>query len=240
MDNVSVTVIASIVSAVIGAIISGFFTYLAERNKVRFQIDEAKKKESKEEYEKRPRLEIKKFIGFDDCDVSESSDLNCLLINFKQPVSRSSPSFEYNPDALDISNLCSVTYVFENTGKTEIDSVCFLSNQPRTTSLLKLEERAVYVSEKYLSYEAWLDKRFIKPGESVTVKFYYVKNKVMISPISAMCTFYLQDINGNLWHQALFCPNPEVENSTRANFQEFKDERDIGKAIECFKKPYLW
>ena len=45
-----------------------------------------------------------------------------------------------------------------------------------------------------------------------------------MSPISASVAIYMEDINGHLWHQPLFCPTNETKNSNRANYKEFRDK----------------
>lgn len=241
MNETAITIISSVASAIIGALIGGFITFLIEKKKLKTELMLEKKKETKLEYEKRPRLELREFKSISEGKLDSDADLKCVFLNFDKPVTENkSLTFRYDDRAVDINNLCCVEYVFENTGETEIDSVCLVSNQPKTTSLIELEHRSLLITNKILCYEAWADKRFIKPGEKISFKVCYLKDKVMISPISSVAVIYLQDVNGNLWHQALFCPTNEIENSTRSSFEEFKNNRDTTIAMECFKKPYLW
>lgn len=241
MSETVITVISSIASAIVGALIGGLITFLIEKKKLKTELLLEKKKEAKLEYEKRPRLEIREYKSIPEGKLDSDADLKCIFLDFDKPVMKNgSLVFSYNEKAIDINNLCCVEYVFDNTGKTEIDSVCLISNQPKTTSVIELEHGNLLIKNKILSYEAWSDKRFIKPGEKFSLKVCYLTDKVMISPISSVAAIYLQDINGNLWHQALFCPTKNVENSIRATFDEFKNNRDVAIAMECFKKPYLW
>ena len=129
---------------------------------------------------------------------------------------------------------------FENTGKTEIDDICIVSTSPKTISIIDLKSRDFLINYKTLSYEARSYKRFIKPGETVSIKVCYLKDKVIGSPVGAVASIYMEDINGNLWHQPLFCPTDAMENSPRASHKEFKDSRDIRLAFKCFKNSHLW
>ena len=224
-----------------GAIIGGIFTLLGVKWNQKHQDQKDRKKELQKEYDERSRLELDKFKDFDHSNIKSKVDFECILLNIEKIDEKTGNlCFSYDEKALDLNNLCCVEYKFINSGKTEIDSVCIISNQPKTTSIIELESRDILVKNKTLSYEAWSRKRFIKPGESISIKVCYVKNKIMMSPISAVAAIYMQDINGHLWYQPLFCPTNEMENSVRGNYNEFRNNRDIASAIECFKNPILW
>ena len=235
------TLLISIASAAVSGIITGLFTVYVERKKQKRIEQDKRKKELQRQYELRPRLELKKYKELKQGKIESKSDFECLLLDFKdkKPVGESF-FFFYDDKALDKNNLCCVEYVFINTGKTEIDSVCIISNHPRTTSIIELENRDFLIKSGSLCYEAWSNKRFIKPGEAISVKICYIKNQIMNSPISAVATIYLEDIYGYLWSQPLFCPTNVVENSNRASRKDFNNYRDVKSAIECFKNPELW
>ena len=223
------------------ALIGGFFTLLAQKRKQRHEDLKDKKAQLQKEYELRPRLELKKFIDLEHGKVDSVADFECLLVNIKdfKPAGESL-FFVYDEKALDLKNLCCVEYEFTNTGKTEIDSICVISNQPKTTSIFELNKREFFIKNGLLCYDAWAKKRFIKPGETVSFKVCYIKEQIMISPISAVAAIYMEDINGNLWHQPLFCPTDETDNSIRASRKDFNSYKDVRAAIDCFKDPTLW
>lgn len=224
-----------------GALIGGFITWLINRSNRNYQDKKERKEELKKQFEIRPRLELKQFKGISESNIDSKADFECLLLNFKdKKPTDSSFFFVYDNKALNKKNLCCVEYEFINTGKTEIDSVCIISNQPKTTSIMELEERGFIVNNGLLSYEAWSKKRFIKPGETISIKVCYIKKQVMFSPISAIAAIYMEDINSNLWYQPLFCPTDEMGNSNRASRKEFNNNRDVRLALECFKDPTKW
>lgn len=235
------TLLISLGSAIVGAIIGGFFTLHAENKKQKHQDALARKEELQKQYDERPRLELKQFKDLEHGKVLSKSDCECILLNIEGITEKDGMFlFSYDEKALDLKNLVCVEYLFTNTGKTEIDSICVVSTHQRTTSMIELEKRDILIKYKTICYEAWSKKRFIKPGETVSIKVCYIKDKVMISPISAVAAIYMEDINGHLWHQPLFCPTNEMENSNRANYKEFRDNKDIRLALDCFKDPSLW
>ena len=233
MVEIWVTVLCSIGGAVIGAIISGFFSILIERRNQKKQEEARKKAELQKQIENRPRLELKKYYDIKHATFLLRRDFECLLLKI-QSVTKDNHAlqFLYNDKALNKKNLSCVEYVFTNTGKTEIDSVCIVTNQPTITSIIELENREVLINEKFVSYEAWSNKRFIKPNESISIRICFVKGEEMASPISALTTIYLQDINGRIWRQPLFCPTNEIENSTLTSHTEFKNVRDVEQVFD--------
>ena len=212
-----------------------------ERRKQRY-IDQQKQEEDlRKQYNERPRLELKKFNNLEHGKIHSKCDCECLLLNIEKIENNNGYFlFYYDEKALDLNNLCCVEYYFVNTGKTEIDSICVVSTYPKTTSIIELSMRNYLFDYKTINYECWSLKRFIKPGESVSIKICYVKNKVMVSPVSASAAIYMEDINGYLWHQQLFCPTDEMENSERASYREFRDNKNVRTALKCFKDPSLW
>ena len=235
------TLLISLAGAFGSALITNFFTLSAERRKQRRVDQEKRNDELQKQYEVRPRLELKDFKDFTQTKAESKVDFECLIVNFVDAKPKGdSFFFVYDERALDKNNLCCVEYDFINTGKTEIDTVCVVSNQPRTTSIFELEVREFLIKRGLLSYEAWSEKRFIQPGETFSIKVWYIKEQVIYSPISAVASIYMEDINGHLWHQPLFCPTNVMENSTRASRNDFNDCRDVKSAIECFKHPELW
>ena len=53
-------------------------------------------------------------------------------------------------------------------------------------------------------------------------------------------TIWLNDVNGRYWSQLLASPSQQIEISRYRKYSEFREDINIDKAIECFKKPYLW
>lgn len=235
------TLLISLASAVVSAIITGVFTLGIERRK-QCRIEQQKHKEElQKQHDERPRLELKNFKDLEHGKIQSKSDCECLLLNIEKIENNNGRfDFYYDEKALDLNNLCCVEYEFINTGKTEIDSVCVVSTHPRTTSLVELKQRSYLFNYKTINYECWSSKRFIKPGQSVSIKICYIKDKAMVSPISAVAAIYMEDINGHLWHQPLFCPTDEMENSKRANYKEFRDNKNVSLALDCFKDPSSW
>lgn len=235
------TLLISLASAAVSGIISGFFALRIEKRRQRYQNQQTRKNKLKKEYDERPRLILKKFVDIQHGDINSPSDCECILLNIEKiEEDNGTLLFSYDKKALDKKNLCCVEYEFENFGKTEIQDLCLVSTHPQTTSMIELERRETLIKEKILCYEAWSEKRSIRPGDKVSIKVCYVKDKVMISPISASAAIYLCDINGNLWHQPLFCPTSETDNSTRGNYKEFRENRNIRLALDCFKNHSLW
>lgn len=232
----------SFAGSIIGGLIGGLFTFFG----VKLTLKHEKEKERKEillkAIEKKPRLEIIKYRDFNSTqnDISINADCNVLALLIEDFKNADRPRFYYDQKALDNNKLIYVEYEFQNTGLTEIDSVCITSNLPKNMSLFELERKEFYINENLLCYEVWSHKRYIKPNGTIKIRVYYIKDKIIRSPISYPLTIWLQDINGRYWSQSFNCPINEIEISEYSTRDDFKGYTDIDKAIECFINPYLW
>ena len=209
--------------SVLGGLIGGLFTFIGVKATLRHEDERKRKEELKKQCDERPRLEI---VNFKDIKtVSERTKFDCdfVLTAYKSIFLKDNLThFVYDKEIIDIKNLCCVEYTFRNIGKTEIDGICFVCNQKDKVSLASRKEIEFYHAHDLPSCEAWCNKRFIKEGESITLRVCYLKDKMVLPYISAVVSIHIQDINGNIWHQPLFCPSNETDNSTRESYNQFR------------------
>ena len=230
--------------SVLGGLIGGLFTFIGVRLTLKHEREKEQKEEIKKAVESKPRLEVLKYSDFKETanDDTENYDCNVLalsIVDFKEDEN-GRPRFFYDNKALDKKKLVFVEYELKNIGLTEIDDICVTSNLPRNVSVFEYERRDLYINENLLNYEVWANKRYIKPGEGLTIRVYYIKDQVMTGMISYPLTIWLHDINGRYWQQNFGSPLNDVEISRLSSRKEFRTDTSIETAIECFKKPYLW
>lgn len=230
--------------SILGGLIGGLFTFLG----VTLTLKHEKGKERRELIERanetRPRLEIERFRGLDETadDKTFNIDCNVLALNiesYREDNGRA--RFYYNPAALQRENLVFVEYILKNTGLTEIEQICVTSNFPKQISAVELEKRDMYINDNLLNCGVWANKRYIKPGKTVTLRFYYIKGQIILLNLgSGTFTVWLHDVNGRIWKQSLNSPKDEIELSQLSNGKTFLDSIDMDKAIDCFNNPMLW
>lgn len=231
------------VGSILGGLIGGLFTFIGVKLTLRYEREKENKEALKKANEEKPRLEVIKYLNFDltKNKKSSSSDCNVLLLAIKDFINDNGRArFFYNNEALEINNLVYVEYEFKNTGLTEIEDICISSNLPRYLSAINLEEREFYIKENILNYQAWSNKRYIKPGQSIKIKVFYIKEQIVKGSISYTLTIWLRDINGRYWQQNLGSPYNEVEKPIYSSRSQLFKQTNIDTAIECFKNPYLW
>ena len=229
------------VGSILGGLIGGLFTFIGVKLTLKHEDKKKAEEELKKVIDSRPRLELISFKTFEESDVNSDADLNALILHIENVENDPTRiSFSYDNKALDLKNLVCVEYSFRNTGLTEIDDVVVVSCLPKDTAVLELNEREFYISKKCLNYTAWSNKRFIKNNELITIKIYYIKEKVITGLIGCPCAIYMRDINGRYWHQPLFAPSDETDNSILCSFKDFKDATDIDTAIKCFRGELPW
>lgn len=229
--------------SILGGLIGGLFTFFG----VKLTLKHEKEKEEKEALikaeENKPRLEVIKYSDFNATANKKSvnNDCNVLLLNIEKfEDDNGRARFFYNKDALDNNKLIYVEFELKNTGLTEIEDVCIASNLPKNMSAIELERKEFYVNENLLNYEVWSNKRYIKPGKSIKIRIYYIKEQIISGLISYPLTIWLHDINGRYWEQNFGSPNNDVEKSRLSSRKHFIEQTDIDTAIECFRNPCMW
>ena len=192
----------------------------------------------------KPRLEITSYSDFKKTNGinTQNPDWNILVLGIEGFEDKDGRAwFKYDKSALDLKNLEYVEYELINSGLTEIEQMCATCNLPKNVSVVELETRESCINNCFLSYEAWANKDYLKPKQTIKLRVYYIKEQVVVSNIgSAVLTLWLRDINGNLWSQCLFAPGKELHISRMSTYREFKDCRDIETAIKCFRGTLPW
>lgn len=233
----------SFFGSVLGGLIGGIFTFLGVKLTLKHEQEKERKEILLKANDNKPRLEIVKYYDFNTTINNENINNDCNIIalniiDFKDDCNCA--RFFYDTAALNAENLIFVEYEFKNNGNTEIEDICITSNLPKIMSVFEFERKEIYINENLLNYGVWAHKRYIKPGQTIRLRVYYVKDQIILSPISYSFTIWLHDVNGRYWAQNFNCPVNEIEISNYSNRDEFKEAIDIDKAIDCFRKPHLW
>lgn len=235
-----VTVLSSITSAIIG----GIFTMLVGKKNRKLDKQKYLNDLNLKANETKPRLEIKNYRGFVNASEYPNSDSDCDLIalgimNYKDNKGRS--EFYYDEKALDLNNLVRVKYEFVNSGKTEIEEICIVSNLPESMSIFNFERKDKFIKNKLLNYDVWIGKKYLKENATFTLCIYYLNKQIPTTNLGRPeLVLWLRDVNGRYWSQILNSPYDEVEISKLRTEKDFKESIDIQKAIECFRNPMMW
>ena len=230
--------------SILGGLIGGLFTFIGVRLTIKHEEKQKVIEELKKANENKPRLEIIDSIDYD-LDAKKASQLHAdvtalvlRIASFKEEDGRALFEYDYS---LDEKNMHCFEFRMKNTGFTEIEDVCLTSNLQKDTGLMNYYNREMFLSNKLLSYDAWSDKGYIKPGGIIKIRVLFPKDKIVVSNIgSAIISIWLRDVNGRVWHQPLFVERKETEISRLSKNSDFKNATDIETAIECFKNPYMW
>lgn len=230
--------------SILGGLIGGLFTYFGVRLTLKHEMEKEKKEQILKADAEKPRLEIVKFLNFEETKNNRNvnNDCNILMLDIKKFADDNGRArFFYDEQALKDENLQFVEYELKNTGLTEIADICITGNLPRNLSLIELERKETYITENFLNYEVWSNKRYIKPGQSLKLRIYYIKDQVMVANLGTpIITIWLNDVNGRYWSQLLASPYNQIEISRYRKYSEFRENINIDTAIECFRNPYLW
>jgi hypothetical protein len=241
MDWVAVFVSAmsGLFGAILGSVITGYFTYKTAKMNLVHEDEMKAKEEKKEAHATRPEFQIvssspetKLF------DKDETCDITLLFL----PIEGfSDPCIVYPKAASDDSKLVEDAFVFKNIGKTDISNFWISTNIPRGTALFNFYSARYYraVEKGILSYRVCYDK-IIRPGDEVTIRILSISNRRQAGTIEAALNFWICDCNGRWWSQAFFFPEPKVYTAQESSNKEFNDYTSEDVGLSCFRNPYMW
>lgn len=226
-----------IISSILGGLVGGLFTYLGVRATIKHDVDQKRKEEIKNKYDNRPRLEITNFKDLKAVSSRGKFDCDFVLTKYTNiSLEDNHLVFLYNKEILDIKNMQCVEYTFTNTGKTEIDDVCFVCNQKEILALIELKNIDFYLSHGLPEREAWpTNHKPIKPGDTITVRICYLKDCVAFPAATALVSIHMIDIYGTNWRQPLFCPLSQTDNSRMESYRDYKEARDIESVLKYLR-----
>ena len=226
----------SIITAIITVILSGLISFgiaiwQTKKNR-KFQLRSEKAAFVRDAQKTKPRLEIVEHENLENTD-SKKRDLDLLLIDIEEVVIVGKyPEFHYSKKALDDSNLFCYDFAFENTGKTEIDrlTVGILCNGK--ASIVDKEAIAELYRSNFINFESFSEKRNIKPGDKVFIRFWFLKERYYASDGYNSILLILEDSNGVYWTQALCCKNNYIENSRYTDKKYLSNLLDVQNEID--------
>lgn len=225
--------------AIIGGLVGGLFTYFGVKMTIKNENVKEQKKIQEKINEEKPRLDIVDFKKTNEKkDESCKSDCDVLFIKVKSYRSDSQRAyFSYDSLRFDKYNLCYCEYKFKNIGMTEIEDICVTTNINRDTSVIDFEKLYSYVDHETLPCEVWSRKRYIKRGDEVIFRIYYINDEILYSNLDgAMLTIWLFDVNGRIWKQFLHAPTNQIEISKMDKFSNFKELTSIENTIKFYFK----
>lgn len=235
----TITIITSVISAIIGGVVTLFI----ERRKERREDKKENEKEKKKIYEERPELKIteyKEYLSRPGHKLKKECDINVFMTKMTNvAVEGDCVTAYYNNDFFNEEEWCCVIYDFKNAGKTDIRCVSPICTYKKDTMLCDVKMNKMVLEHGALSYSTLYDGK-VRVGESFTMRICYHKDCISTGMFSAIMVMALEDCNNRYWEQPLFAPNDTIYESYQISRKEFRDEFLPKKAMECFKKPWLW
>lgn len=237
--------IDEIAIAVISILIGGFVTYLFDRKKERRKEKKDILAKIEEQRKNRPEFLITNmkdsFNRPGTCIDSQPCDMEIYVAGIRKVNVKEDIVFaEYDDSIFDKKSWVCRQYTLENVGKTVVYGIDIISNYKKDTCIFNvktIEEKVI--KDGMLNYSELLDKR-IAPNESFTLKLCYSKDKIITGFLSAIFEIGMRDDNDTYWVQPFFAPEDKLYESRKISYQEYRDIILPDKAIECFRKPYLW
>ncbi len=207
------TIIISITSAIIGAIITGIFSIYLQRRK-------EKREEKKEDIikaekikEMRPELSIVSFKNY-------LKRLN-YGINIKCDIELFVSNNNFTSESeLEKKEWCCVIYTLKNTGKTDISFLDIICSSKYKSSILPISNVNTYIDNGLTISSYCYDKK-IKIDEIITLKLCYYNEQILYSFLAASMMIGIKDINNNYWIQSFFSPYNKLYESIEIKYEKY-------------------
>lgn len=145
----------------------------------------------------------------------------------------------YNKEFFNKEEWCCVIYKFQNVGKTDISCISPICTYQKDTMLCDADNAQMILEKGFLDYSTMYDKK-IRVGESFTMRICYHKDCIITGLFSSIMVMDIEDTNHRFWEQSLFAPENKIYDTYRITYKDYKDKCLADKAIECFKKQWLW
>lgn len=146
---------------------------------------------------------------------------------------------KFKPEIQNKSEWVCVTYKFENVGSADILCLYVSNNNQKSAILCDVGSLEFYINNGMLNYAEMFD-RIVRVGESFSLRVCYHKDFISAGVFSVSLTISMEDRNGLCWAQGLFAPDNKIYQTRAINYKEYKEGLRVDKALECFKKPWLW
>lgn len=240
-----------IISAIVGAIVGGLATYITtmavEKRKERREDMAEVRKARNEAIQNRPEMKIveyKDYIKRTGYGVKQKCDVEVIIAHIEDVVitgDRKNKRVEaqYRMEDFNPEEWCCVIYTLKNVGKTAISAIDIICNYKKDTCVFSCDNCITWAANHLLNYSVCFDKK-VRPGETVTIRFCYHKERVITGMMSPIVTIGMEDDNHRYWIQPLFAPTEKVYDSRMISYKDYIVEIRADSAIECFKNPMLW
>ena len=240
-------IISAIIGAVVGGIATHITTVLVEKRKERREDMAEARKVRNEAIQNRPEMEIidyKDYLKRVGYGIKQKCDIEIFVEHIEDVVitgekKNTRVEAQYRLEDFNSEEWCCVIYTLKNAGKTAVSATDIICNYKKDTCIFECDNCVTWAANHLLNYSVNYDKK-IRPGETVTVKFCYHKDRVIMGMMSSIMTFGMEDDNGRYWMQPLFAPTERIYDSRMVTYRDYIAEVRPDAAIECFKNPMLW
>lgn len=214
--------IYTIVATIIGALVTGFITWLLNVRKEWKEDLKEKQHEWEKRFENRPEFDIVDYkdylfrVGY---GIKQKCDIELFVAQIEK-IDKTNCVGRFRESDLNSKEWCCVIYTLKNTGKTDIVRLNLISTYKRDTCIFSCANAKKLANMGMLSYLEIFDKK-IRVGETVTIKLCYHKDRRVTGAISAMMLIALEDYNKHYWYQSLFIPQNKIEGSHEVEAKEY-------------------
>lgn len=228
------TFLATIIGIVLGWLLNFISTMYFHKKDKHEKQQELNRKEKQKHFENKPELYICKE------DEQQNADIEIFLAPFQTKYDKNN-NYEivYSKNLKNKKNHEYKDVTVKNIGKSDINSLDIISTDKRVLSLISYDNLDNLLDNKYVWYNYCYDRK-IRPGNRITIRIYYEKDKYPYMLFSSTLAFLFEDQNHNNWEQPFFYEQEKVYPPHFISYKEYRQKITTDDAYDCFEKPWLW
>ena len=206
-----IEIVVNIIGDAINGVIVGIFTVIGVGITIRNERKKEKRQEEKEKHNNKPELIVNRYENKNE----ENIDMALLVAAFSVDKNI---NFEYSDKYKNKDEYISEDFVFQNIGKTAIETLYIVSTCKKNTSIFNVKYADTFMNHGAINYGCIWDRK-IFPGDELKIKLYFHKDFIPSS------TFIIQfdDSNGMCWQQTFFENDCKLYSPIKISYREYKE-----------------
>ena len=207
------SILVSLLSSVIAAIIAGVFSVLIMKKQLKQTQQTIEEQKKKELLHNRPELEIVSYspiteeCGYSELDLNKTPHIDVFMCYDSQKSENEMRKI------FEKSDWVHCEYVLRNVGIQSLYSVEIFSQTSGLVVFDLNEHHSSFPTYLIMNSHAKYQRRRIHQGDTLLLRLWYHKNSIYGDPFRNPITIILKDFDKNYWEQPINAPYDFLEES---------------------------
>lgn len=228
-------------NSIMSIVISGFISLIIAFITTKMTIKNDNKRHNldmkRQELNDKPKFKLSKTVFRDDSEA----DMRIVAAIFEsEKDEKNNIRFNYDSCYRNNDELVHYDYVFKNVGKNAATELYFYTTSPKNSSVFLLEDKDEFLNHPFINYSELYDNNLIESGDSIKIRIYYHKDRVLSKIFSSPFCIAYKDEYGNYWEQPFFEREAKLYEPSRITHKHLMQSISEEVALQCFENPWMW